>query len=58
MWHSLDRYGNISVYDVEWSNGSIETNIPAVMLEGVKMKEHGHAIEHDHISVDKRKYKK
>ena len=58
MWHSLDKDGNIEVYDVKWPNGMVETNIPAVMLEGVKMKEHGHATEHDHTPIKERKYKK
>ena len=41
LWHSLDEGGHIEVYDVEWSNGYIETDIPAQLLEGVKMTEHG-----------------
>ncbi len=58
MWHSLDNNDNISVYDVEWSDGLIETNIPARMLESVK--EHKHKKE-GHQSEDtplkERKYK-
>ena len=36
MWHSLDKQGNISIYDIEWPDGSIETNVPARLLEKVK----------------------
>ncbi len=36
MWHSLDKNGSVNVYDVEWSKGNIETNIPASTLEEVK----------------------
>ena len=41
LWHSLDESGHIAVYDVEWSDGNVETDIPAILLEGVKMTEHG-----------------
>ena len=41
LWHSLDEGGHIAVYDVEWSDGNVETDIPAILLEGVKMTEHG-----------------
>ena len=41
LWHSLDESGHIAVYDVKWPNGRVETNVPAIMLEGVKMTEHG-----------------
>ena len=41
LWHSLDEGGHIAVYDVEWPDGHIETDIPAQLLEGVEMTEHG-----------------
>ncbi len=41
LWHSLDEAGHIAVYDVEWPSGRVETDIPAILLEGVKMTEHG-----------------
>ena len=42
MWHSLDKNGNISIYDVHWpSVGLTEHNIPAKLLEGVDEHEHG-----------------
>ena len=40
MWHSLDESGNISVYDVAWPTSGVQVNVPASMLEGVKMTEH------------------
>ena len=72
LWHSLDESGHIAVYDVEWSSGRVETNIPAILLEGIKMTEHGtdeaeaneaheaHGIEGHRLdsSVNERKYKK
>ena len=36
MWHSLKENGDINFYDVRWSGGAIETDIPAIMLEKVK----------------------
>ena len=40
MWHSLDDDGNIDVYDVEWPDGLVETNIPANYLEHVFSETH------------------
>ena len=36
LWHSINKSGEIAVYDVEWPSGEVETNIPAFLLEGVK----------------------
>jgi len=59
MWHSLDNHGNISVYDVEWPNGLIETNIPARMLESVKEHDHGNeGHQPESTPIKERKYKK
>tara|TARA_A100001391_G_scaffold60442_1_gene37663 strand:- start:251 stop:427 length:177 start_codon:yes stop_codon:yes gene_type:complete len=57
MWHSLDKNGNIEVYDVLWSNG-VETDIPAHMLEGVKQQEHHHNEQSEKTPAAKRVYKK
>ena len=58
MWHSLDKDGNIEVYDVEWPNGMVETNIPASLLEGVKVKEHDHSVQEKEKLIKERRYKK
>ena len=71
LWHSLDKHGHIAVYDVEWGNGVIETDVPASLLEGVKQTEHAdegevnelhekHGIKgHEKDSdISERKYKK
>ena len=66
LWHSLNENGNIAVYDVEWPECYIETDIPAILLEKVKDSDDlgeaheshgvdGHRIE---ASIDERKYKK
>ena len=66
MWHSLDAAGNVAVYDVEWFSGNIETNIPASILEGVRILEgdideahEAHGIKGHEInsSVSERVYK-
>ena len=41
LWHSLNESGHIAIYDVEWPDGRVETNIPARLLEGVAQTEHG-----------------
>ena len=46
LWHSLDRDGKISVYDVAWPDGQIETNIPVSMLESVREGSHNESESH------------
>ena len=64
MWHSLDKQGNINVYDIEWPDGSIETNVPARLLEKVKDSDdinevhESHGIQKEDQSVSERRYKK
>ena len=36
MWHSLKENGDINFYDVEWPDGTVETDVPAKLLEKVK----------------------
>jgi len=66
LWHSLKENGEINFYDVEWPDGTVETDIPARLLEKVKdsdddLSEHN---EHDTVGheegslVSERKYKK
>ena len=64
MWHSLDENGKIEIYDVEWPDGTVETNIPAGLLEGVKIAEHGntkkegaHGVQDKATPVNERNYK-
>ena len=62
LWHSLDEAGNIEVYDVKWPSAGVQTDIPANMLEGVKMSEHvdedeQHGIQERDTPVEDRKYK-
>ena len=61
MWHSLDEYGNIEVYDVLWKSG-IETDIPVHMLEGVKEGSHHneekHGVQKKSTPKNERRYKK
>ena len=67
MWHSLRENGEINYYDVEWPDGTVETDIPARLLEKVKdsndVDEAQHS-EHNHIGheedslLSERKYKK
>jgi len=57
LWHSLDRYGNINVYDIYWpSTGEIEQNINASILipEGT-VKEHEHETNEEEINEKKKK---
>jgi hypothetical protein len=59
MWHSLDEDGNIGVYDVEWPDGLVETNIPASYLEHVISETHENTDhQHENTPINKRKYKK
>jgi len=68
LWHSLNESGEINYYDVEWPDGSVETDIPARLLEKVKDSSEadsknpheGHGIKgHKEKSlVSERKYKK
>ena len=64
LWHSLDKQGNINVYDIEWPDGSIETNVPARLLEKVKDSDdinevhESHGIQKEDQSVSERRYKK
>lgn len=60
MWHSLDKEGNIKLYDVYWpSTKMIESNIPAGKLIGEgEMHEHEKVDENTPIDERKRKKKK
>ena len=64
MWHSINESGEISVYDVEWPNGELETNIPAYLLEGVKDSDmvsevhEAHGVQEEDQPEKERKYKK
>ena len=64
MWHSLDENGRIEIYDIKWSDGRVETDIPVGLLEGVKVTEHGgtvkegaHGIQKVNTPIKKRHYK-
>lgn len=64
MWHSINESGEIAVYDVEWSSGEVETNIPAYLLEGIKDSSmlsevhESHGVQEEDQLEEKRKYKK
>lgn len=71
LWHSLNESGHVAVYDVEWPDGTVETDIPARMLEGVKKTEHAdesatmgqheaHGVKGHRLdsAINERKYKK
>ncbi len=71
LWHSLNESGHIAVYDVEWPDGRVERDIPAMLLEAVQQTEHGGTDEADNpheahgvkghelnAAVNERKYKK
>ena len=68
LWHSIDESGHIAVYDVEWPDGTIETDIPAMLLEKVldsddeveEAQHTHHGIEGHRLnsSISERKYKK
>lgn len=66
LWHSLDESGYIAVYDVEWPDGTVERDIPAMLLEKVKDSNTDEAVHEAHgvegyeeySAIDERKYKK
>ena len=66
LWHSLRENGEINFYDVEWPDGSVETDIPARLLEKVKDSEdlgeaheaHGVDGHEEDLMVSERKRKK
>tara|TARA_R110000823_G_scaffold195572_2_gene326830 strand:+ start:88 stop:435 length:348 start_codon:yes stop_codon:yes gene_type:complete len=67
MWHSLKKNGDINFYDVRWSSGVIETDIPTMMLEKVKdsdavdeklHEKHGVDMHEEGSDISERKYKK
>ena len=66
MWHSLKENGEINFYDVEWPDGSVETDIPARLLEKVKdsdsvnelHEKHGVENHKEGAKLSERKYKK
>jgi len=64
LWHSLDKQGNISIYDIEWPDGSIETNVPARLLEKVKDSDdinevhEAHGVQEEDQPISERRYKK
>ena len=61
MWHSLDENGKIEIYDVQWPDGTVETNIPVAMLESVREGSHTegeeHGVQEKDTPVNERKYK-
>ena len=64
MWHSINENGEIAIYDVEWPNGRVETNIPAYLLEGVKDSSmvnevhESHGVQEEDQPQNERRYKK
>jgi len=66
LWHSLNESGEINYYDVEWPDGSVETDIPARLLEKVKDSDdlgeahesHGVDGHEEDRLISERKYKK
>ena len=62
MWHSLDENGKIEIYDVEWPDGTVETDIPVTMLESVREGSHPegeeHGVQERDTPVNERKYKR
>ena len=66
LWHSLKENGEINFYDVEWPDGTVETDIPARLLEKVKdsnslgeaHESHGASGHDEDLMVSERKYKK
>ena len=62
MWHSLNKNGEIEIYDVKWPNGKIQANIPVSMLEGVREIKHvkeseKHGVQEASTQIEKRNYK-
>ena len=64
LWHSLDKKGNINIYDIQWPDGSIETNVSAHLLEEVKNSDmlgevhEAHGIQEEDQPINERRYKK
>ena len=62
MWHSLDENGKIEIYDVQWSDGTVETNIPVGLLESVREGAHTegeeHGVQEKDTPVNERIYKR
>jgi len=64
LWHSLNKLGEIEIYDVKWPSGNVETNIPAIMLEVVKDSDmigevhESHGVQSKDAPSGKRKYKR
>jgi len=66
LWHSLDESGHVAIYDVEWSECYVETDIPAILLEKVKDSDglgeahESHGVDGHNLndSIDQRRYKK
>jgi len=66
MWHSLKENGEINFYDVRWSNGYIETDVSATLLEKVKDSDdiseahppHNESGHEENLPIKERKYKK
>ena len=62
----MDESGHIAVYDVEWPECYVETNIPAFLLEKVKDSDdlgeahESHGVKGHRLdsSINERKYKK
>ena len=61
MWHSLDENGKIEIYDVEWPDGTVESNIPVGLLESVQEEGHtitaAHGVQEVSTPIRKRVYK-
>ena len=61
MWHSLDENGKIEIYDVEWPDGTIETNVPVELLESIEEGSHNegqeHGVQDKNTPVSERSYK-
>ena len=61
LWHSLDENGKIEIYDIQWSDGTVETNIPVGLLESVREGAHNegedHGVQEKDTPVNERKYK-
>ena len=61
MWHSLEENGHIAVYDIKWSDGTVETGIPAGLLETVSEGSHDeddqHGVQEQSMPLHMRKYK-
>tara|TARA_B100000700_G_scaffold65793_1_gene72636 strand:- start:1127 stop:1765 length:639 start_codon:yes stop_codon:yes gene_type:complete len=62
MWHSLNENGEIEIYDVQWPDGTVETNIPVRLLESVHEGTHNegekHGVQEKDTPISERKYKR